>query len=147
VVLKTVSFQDKKGFQYPPTLLRAIDNNTLLSKLPKSEEGAARSTLCSLMTELYVQYTRIFRSSLRTAIDFARMAVTTSFRFCKVTILVKSAFLYLLCSAGFQALNFSKKLSYDGLHYRYKKPGVRIFNRIEKELQHHQRKRLCLLLS
>jgi len=27
-----------------------------------------------------------------------------------------------------------KKLTYDGLHYRYKKPGVRIFNRIEKEL-------------
>jgi len=38
VVLKTVSFQNKKGFN-THRLLRAIDNNTLLSKLPKSEEG------------------------------------------------------------------------------------------------------------
>lgn len=38
VVLQTVSFQNKKDFN-THRLLRAIDNNTLLSKLPKSEEG------------------------------------------------------------------------------------------------------------
>jgi len=38
VVLQTVSFQNKKGFN-THRLLRAIDNNTLLSKLPKTEEG------------------------------------------------------------------------------------------------------------
>ena len=38
VVLQTVSFQNKKGFN-THRLLRAIDNNTLLSKLPKTEQG------------------------------------------------------------------------------------------------------------
>ena len=41
VVLQTVSFQNKKGFNIH-RLLRAIDNNTLLSKLPKSEQGQER---------------------------------------------------------------------------------------------------------
>ena len=36
VILKTVSFGDKKGFN-AHRLLRAIDNNTLLSKLPASQ--------------------------------------------------------------------------------------------------------------
>ena len=38
VMLQTVSFQHKKGFN-THRLLRAIDNNTLLSKLPPSEQG------------------------------------------------------------------------------------------------------------
>src|SRR5690606_28932177 len=35
-----------------------------------------------------------------------------------------------------EALDFRllKKLTYDGIHYRYKNPGERIFKRIEKEL-------------
>ncbi len=38
VLLNTVTFRNKKDFN-AHRLLRAIDNNTLLSKLPKSEEG------------------------------------------------------------------------------------------------------------
>jgi len=46
VVLKTVSFQNKKGFN-THRLLRAIDNNVLLSKLPKSEQGEASDMIIS----------------------------------------------------------------------------------------------------
>jgi DNA polymerase III alpha subunit len=37
------------------------------------------------------------------------------------------------CSAELD-FKLLQKLTYDGLHYRYKKPGERIFKRIEKEL-------------
>ncbi len=39
VVLQTVSFRDKKDYN-AHRLLRAIDNNTLLSKLPETEQGS-----------------------------------------------------------------------------------------------------------
>src|SRR5690554_7703820 len=46
VVLHTVSFQNKKGFN-THRLLRAIDNNTLLSKLPISEQGNEKDVFLS----------------------------------------------------------------------------------------------------
>ena len=57
VLLKTVSFQDKKGFN-THRLLRAIENNTLLSKLPISEQGAASNTMVSekILQALYSEY-------------------------------------------------------------------------------------------
>ena len=39
VILQTVSFRNKKDYN-AHRLLRAIDNNTLLSKLPESEQGS-----------------------------------------------------------------------------------------------------------
>ncbi|RNC88383.1 MAG: DNA polymerase III subunit alpha [Winogradskyella sp.] len=60
VVLKTVSFQNKKGFN-THRLLRAIDNNTLLSKLPKSEEGSEYDTMLPYndLCEVYSEFPKI----------------------------------------------------------------------------------------
>ena len=46
VVLQTVSFENKKGFN-AHRLLRAIDNNLLLSKLPKEEQGREEHIMLS----------------------------------------------------------------------------------------------------
>ncbi|TDU43260.1 DNA polymerase III alpha subunit [Gelidibacter sediminis] len=126
VVLQTVSFQNKKDFN-THRLLRAIDNNTLLSKLPKSEQAQETDTmlpyqeLCDTYNEFpeLLENTASILEKCRVDFDFSQenpnnqRSYTTS-----------------------EALDFRllRKLTYDGLHYRYKKPGERIFTRIEKEL-------------
>jgi DNA-directed DNA polymerase III PolC len=132
VLLKTVSFQDKKGFN-THRLLRAIENNTLLSKLPISEQGAASNTMVSeeILQALYSEYPQIIENTqhiMRTcSVDFD-LSVSTP----------KNQKTY----THSEALDFRllKKLSYEGLHYRYKKIGKRVFDRLEKELQLIQEK-------
>jgi DNA polymerase-3 subunit alpha len=126
VVLKTVSFQNKKGFN-THRLLRAIDNNTLLSKLPKSEEGQPQHTmlpydsLCNIYNEYpeLINNTNGLLDNCNTDFDFSSK-VPNNQRFYTNN-----------AELDFKLL---KKLTYDGLYYRYKKPGERIFKRIEKEL-------------
>jgi DNA polymerase-3 subunit alpha len=126
VVLKTVSFQNKKGFN-THRLLRAIDNNTLLSKLPKSEEGQPQHTmlpydsLCNIYNEYpeLINNTNSLLDDCNTNFDFSSK-VPNNQRFYTNN-----------AELDFKLL---KKLTYDGLYYRYKKPGERIFKRIEKEL-------------
>ena len=126
VVLKTVSFQNKKGFN-THRLLRAIDNNTLLSKLPKSEEGQPQhnmlpyNSLCNLYSE-YPELINNTNSLLRDCdihFDFSNKVPNNQRYYTNNAEL------------DFKLL---EKLTYDGLYYRYKKPGERIFKRIEKEL-------------
>lgn len=126
VVLKTVSFQNKKGFN-THRLLRAIDNNTLLSKLPKSEEGQPDATMIPY-EELCAQYRNFPELISNSSALLDSCHITFDFE----SITPKNQRFY----TNNAALDFKllKKLTYDGLHYRYKKPGVRIFNRIEKEL-------------
>ncbi|NNK40051.1 MAG: DNA polymerase III subunit alpha [Winogradskyella sp.] len=126
VVLKTVSFQDKKGFN-THRLLRAIDNNTLLSKLPKSEEGKPShmmlpyNSLCAVYNE--------FPELITNTNDLLK-ACSIDFDFSQKIPNNQSSY------TNNKDLDFRllKKLTYSGLHYRYKKPGERIFKRIEKEL-------------
>lgn len=126
VILKTVSFQNKKGFN-THRLLRAIDNNTLLSKLSKSEEGDIDDMmlpydhLCSSFKEFpeLIENTKELLSRCAVDFDFSQQKPNNQEAY-----------------TNNQKLDFRllKKLTYQGLHYRYKKPGTRIFNRIEKEL-------------
>jgi len=126
VVLKTVSFQNKKGFN-THRLLRAIDNNTLLSKLPKSEEGQptdmmlAYDSLCDTYSDYpeLITNTNSILENCNVRFDFSNQTPNNQ-RFYTNT-----------AELDFKLL---QKLTYDGLYYRYKKPGERIFKRIEKEL-------------
>ena len=126
VVLQTVSFENKKGFN-THRLLRAIDNNTLLSKLPKSEQGNPTDRMLPYneLCNIYQEFPELLKntSSLlnHCAIDFDFSQKTPNNQ--------KSY-------TNNQALDFKllRRLTYQGLHYRYKKPGERIFKRIEKEL-------------
>lgn len=126
VILKTVSFQNKKGFN-THRLLRAIDNNTLLSKLSKSEEGDINHMMLSKnqLLEYYQEFPQLIANT-QDLMDKCHI----DFDFSQQTPKNQNTY------TNNEALDFRllKKLTYEGLYYRYKKPGSRIFKRIEKEL-------------
>ncbi|MDC7995413.1 DNA polymerase III subunit alpha [Altibacter sp. HG106] len=66
LALHTVSFLNKKGFN-THRLLRAIDNNTLLSKLPTSEEGSEYDVLISqeLLQEQFREFSELLQNTER----------------------------------------------------------------------------------
>jgi DNA polymerase-3 subunit alpha len=127
VVLKTVSFQDKKGFN-THRLLRAIDNNTLLSKLPKSEEGHPDDTmlpyeqLCETYSEFpeLVQNTEALLDNCELSFDFENPKPKNQ-----------------RCLSGSEDEDYQllEQLSYEGIPYRYGKTvDSKIYERIKKEL-------------
>lgn len=126
VVLKTVSFQSKKDFN-THRLLRAIDNNTLLSKLTKSEQGEETDRMLPYqeLCDTYNEFPELLKNTAsilkKCQIDFDFSHENPNNQ---------------RCYTNNEALDFRllKKLTYDGIHYRYKNPGERIFKRIEKEL-------------
>jgi len=127
VILQTVSFGDKRGFN-THRLLRAIDNNTLLSKLSSSQQGDENDLLIpeKQLRTSFMEYPWLIRNTerllQRCSIDFDfSKAIPNNQR----------------CYTGNKQLDFKllKKLAYAGLAYRYKRPGERVLKRIEKELQ------------
>lgn len=127
VILQTVSFQSKKGFN-THRLLRAIDNNILLSKLASSEQGKEGDLMLpvSELKELYKDHPQLISTT-----EWLLNQCQISFDI--PTSIPKNQKTY----TGNEALDFRlvKKLAYQGLRYRYKKLGQRIFDRLEKELE------------
>ena len=126
VILKTVSFGDKKGFN-AHRLLRAIDNNTLLSKLPASEQGDHVDVMLPevLLKEIFRAYPQLIENTQKLSdschidFDFSGKVPKNQKTYTKS-----------------EELDFKllKKLAYKGLRYRYKRMGKRVFERLEKEL-------------
>lgn len=127
VVLQTVSFENKKGFN-THRLLRAIDNNTLLSKLPVSEQGSELDMFLPVKTlkNIFSEYPEIVKNTA-----FLLGQCTVEFEFSEdITNNQKSY------SAN-EALDFRllKKLTYEGIPYRFGKAEQVVLDRIEKELR------------
>jgi DNA-directed DNA polymerase III PolC len=126
VILQTVSFQNKKGFN-THRLLRAIDNNTLLSKLPKNEQGKETDIMLPFeeLKNCYHEFPELIKNT-SSLLDNC----TIEFDFSQNTPNNQKSY------TNNELLDYKllEKLTYQGLHYRYKKPGERIFKRIEKEL-------------
>ncbi|NNC49012.1 MAG: DNA polymerase III subunit alpha [Flaviramulus sp.] len=126
VVLQTVSFENKKDFN-THRLLRAIDNNTLLSKLPKSEEGKETDRMLPYneLHETYEEFpelienTKSLLNNCSIAFDFTQETPNNQKSYTKTETL------------DYKLL---EKLTYKGLKYRYENPNETIYNRIEKEL-------------
>ncbi len=131
VALHTVSFQNKKGFN-THRLLRAIDNNTLLSKLPVSQQGN-ETDICISAEKLEKDFSE-FPELLINAENLLKRCLVT-FDFSKNTPNNKKSY------TNNEGLDFKllRRLTYAGLHYRYKRPGARVLSRIEKELEIIQR--------
>lgn len=127
VVLKTVSFQNKKGFN-THRLLRAIDNNTLLSRLPKSEEGNENDQMLPYneLCETYAEFPNLIRNT-----ELLLEHCTTHFDFennepKNQKCLTENE------TSDYQLL---KQLTYDGITYRYgTNIEQKVYDRIEKEL-------------
>lgn len=127
VVLKTVSFQNKKGFN-THRLLRAIDNNTLLSKLPKSEEGNETDTMLPYneLCKTYQEFPTLIENTnqllANCSIDFDFKSSTSKNQKC----LTKNE------TSDYALL---EKLTYNGISYRYgNNPKQNVYDRIKKEL-------------
>ena len=127
LVLKTVSFQNKKGFN-THRLLRAIDNNTLLSKLSIAEQGNESDVMIpeEILKGVYAEYPQILKNT-----QHILAQCSVSFDFSKNKPKNQRSYSY-NTALDYRLL---KRLAYNGLNYRYKKIGKRIFARLEKELQ------------
>ncbi|MDT0551616.1 DNA polymerase III subunit alpha [Urechidicola vernalis] len=126
VILKTVTFLNKKGFN-THRLLRAIDNNTLLSKLPESEQGSETDIMLPIETlkSLYAEFPKLIENTQH-ILDTCSITIDIT-----ATVSKNQQTYTHNASLDFKLL---KKLAYEGLHYRYKRIGRRVFNRLEKEL-------------
>ncbi|WP_299528876.1 DNA polymerase III subunit alpha [uncultured Lutibacter sp.] len=126
VILQPVSFQDKKGFN-THRLLRAIDNNTLLSKLPISEQGKETDIMLpeKELEKIYSEFPEIIATTQKILDDCC-----VEFDFSKEAPKNQTSY------TNNEALDFKllRKLAYGGLNYRYQKIGKRVFERLEKEL-------------
>ena len=128
VVLKTVSFQNKKGFN-THRLLRAIDNNTLLSKLPKSEEGNENDIMLpyNQLCETYAEFPKLI-SNTEQLLDNCSIDFDFTDKAPK-----NQKYLTDNENSDYKLL---EKLTYDGINYRYGTAvEQKIYDRIEKELR------------
>jgi len=125
VVMSTATFATKKDFN-THRLLRAIGLNVLLSKLPKEEEASETDLLLDRNTilEKYENYPEIIKNTERLLNN------------CKIEFTFginnnKKAF------GESEAKDFKhlKKLTYDGLKYRYETITDEILDRVAKELK------------
>ena len=125
VILHPVTFRDKKDFNVH-RLLRAIDNNTLLSKLPLSEQTNENERMLSEaeLSSFYESYPELIENTKQII-----KACEISFEFGKS----KNKKTFTGSVETDQAL--MKSLCYKGLEYRYKNPAPTIYQRLEKELE------------
>ena len=127
VVLHTVTFKHKKGFN-THRLLRAIDNNTLLSKLSASEQGNESDVFISeeIVKKSFAEFPKLIENT-----EQLLKRCHVHFDFSKKTTCNQKSY------TANEALDFRllKKLAYAGLPYRYKRPGERVMKRMEKELE------------
>ena len=124
VAMPTATFRSKRDFN-AHRLLRAIDQNVLLSKLPKTEESSPQNYFLNA-AELDQQYAEM-PYLLRNAAQLLENCNT---------VLPANPALNLQTYTGSSAKDFSllKKLCKDGLHYRYPKVDFKVKERIDKEL-------------
>jgi DNA polymerase-3 subunit alpha len=125
VVLQTASFRNKKDYNIH-RLLRAIDGNTLLSKLPKEEQAVFDDLYRSKsdVLELYQEYPVIIENT-------QSLLAACSMEFEFGTNKNKKRF----TSSEEEDFRLLKQLACDGLSYRYTDVTDEILDRLNKELK------------
>ena len=126
VVLQTITFQNKKGFN-THRLLRAVDNNTLLSKLPLSEQASEQDIF--LTSEAIEEAFQDFSKLIENTKNLLKQC-NIDFDFTKEIPNNQNAY------TNSETLDFRllKKLAYGGIQYRYGTPEDNVLSRIKKEL-------------
>lgn len=122
------TFLDKRGFN-AHRLLRAIDNNCLLSKLPKTEEGDAGDVWMhrNELMALYADAPQLIANTVHLLQD------------CRIGFEFGDAYPHknLRCYTGSPAGDEAllRRLCRDNLSYRYPSAGEEVHARVEKELE------------
>lgn len=128
VILAPVTFRNKRDFNIH-RLLRAIDNNTLLSKLPKSEEADSEEKIIAPenLREIFQDFPQLIENTGRLigmcTIEFSFEPGMSSKNLRSYT------------ENEEEDYKLIRRLCDENLHYRYPDPDERIISRIEKELQ------------
>ncbi|TXE10766.1 DNA polymerase III subunit alpha [Gelidibacter salicanalis] len=127
VVLQTVTIRDKKDFN-AHRLLRAIDKNTLLSKLEKSEECKLTDKMCSLkeINEAFADFPHIIENTNRIL-----SSCHIEFGFGEQRI---SQNLKLYTDSAENDYQLLEKLCQDNLYKRYSNPDEKVLARLKTEL-------------
>ena len=126
IILQTVSFRNKKDFN-THRLLRAIDNNTLLSKLSPDEQASEADKMHTIneLNALYKGFPELLKNTeellkkCNIHFDFSKKIPNNQKTYTNNEVL------------DFKLL---EKLAYKGLNYRYKNPNKIVYSRIKKEL-------------
>ena len=127
VVLQPVTFIEKKHFN-AHRLLRAIDQNTILSKLPP-EEQTSQEEIMPPLNELYY-YFNDYKEIIKNTEHILKVC-KVDFEFGKLANKNKKS--YTDNMANDMALLRSK--CEEGLAYRYPNPDKNVLERVEKELK------------
>nr|WP_320119715.1 DNA polymerase III subunit alpha [uncultured Marinifilum sp.] len=125
VILQTASFRNKKDYNIH-RLLRAIDKNSLLSKLPKEEQASFDNQYKSKSTllELYKEYPELIKNTENL---LANCSIDFEFKTNKNKKVFKKS--------KDEDFEFLKQIAFEGLSYRYKKITNKIIERLNKELK------------
>lgn len=128
VILKTVTFRTKKDFN-AHRLLRAIDKNTLLSKLPTSEQSDPEHKMLPVdeLLQLYEAFPNIITNTER-ILDQSSIFFDFS-----ETAQPQNQSTYTGCEE--EDADLLWELCEEGLEYRYPNPTPEIHARIQKELK------------
>ena len=125
VILQTASFRNKKDYNIH-RLLRAIDRNTLLSKLSKEEQASFedRYRSKSELLELYKDYPEIIENT-------KNLLAACCMDFVFGTNKNKQVFQH----SKEEDFTLLKQKAFEGLPYRYKEVTDEILDRLNKELK------------
>ena len=128
VILQTVTFRNKRDFN-AHRLLRAIDNNTLLSKLPKTEEGNEQHVMLpeKELLQAYSGFPEIIKNTEKLLEE------------CSVYFEFGSDYppknKKTFTSSEEEDFRLLAQLCNEGLPYRYIYPDEKIKERLKKELE------------
>ena len=126
LLFHTVSFRNKKDFN-THRLLRAIDNNTLLSKLPSKEQGTINDRFIKPeeLSVFFSKYPKILTNT-------QKILNSCHFHFNFSNEIHRNQKSY----TGNEELDYKllEKITYSGLSYRYENTDKKTLSRISKEL-------------
>ena len=128
VAMPTCTFRNKRDFN-AHRLLRAIDKNTILSKLSKKDEGNESDRFLSAeeMKTIYEAYPFLIENSRELLKN------------CSISFEFGDEFPHKnkqnYTGSDQEDRKLIRKLAYEGLSYRYDDPSEEIKNRLEKELE------------
>ena len=127
VLLQTVSFRGKKDYN-AHRLLRSIDNNTLLSKLPESEQGSPKDKMLpsGKIEEEFADYNFVLENTRKIS-----EACNVNFGFGNER---KNRNLQVFGKSREEDAETLKTLCYKNLPRRYPNASEEIYKRVKKEL-------------
>ncbi|MBK7211785.1 MAG: DNA polymerase III subunit alpha [Bacteroidales bacterium] len=125
LILAPISFTDEKGYELHRNL-RAIDNNTLLSKLIPNQVAGADEMLCP--PEKLRKYFEFYPGILA---NTRKLMKECSIDFDFSTVKNKKLF----SASAYDDRLLLEKLSMDGLYYRYGKKDKEALRRVKHELE------------